>query len=429
MFKILAFIVRYLINPAAETAKIDAHDRKTELRASAILSGSLSDEKTADLEEALLREPENMEIRAVLLGKYDSARYFDNVAHQKRMKHIEWIVSSCPEHVLAGDPCVGIIRWDHEDDYQHIKSMWLTQVESKKNNPSVLMNAANFFDSEDKELAEKLLLDALALQPKNRDYRAKLASLYSYWDGHEEQAWRQAELLSKGFKVLDIDELVELPDRAFAAKKYDRAVSSAKWILFLIRCSDILKQHGGARNMAHTVIGKVALIKGDVSKAKYHLEQSIKDIACPTMQSFGPSLELADELLKVGEKAAVLGYLDKREELCGAFDRDAFLLRYEATEGITVERCRAFFDPKIEWAFYDRAYLALLKSDPLAKKVHLIHQISSVKSRLKDARRALERIESDKTVVDAEKREACNLQIDRCKAHLAKLDALLNECS
>lgn len=429
MFKILAFIVRYLINPAAESAKIDALSKNTELRASAILSRSLSDEKTAELEELLLTDPENIEIRARLVGKYDSAPFDDKVAHTKRMKHIEWIVSNCPEHLLAGDHCAHINRWTHEDDYQHIKALWLTQVESKKNNPSVLLNAAEFFDSDDKELAEKLLLDAIALQPKNRDYRAKLASFYSYWDGHEEQAWRQTELLCKGFKVLDIDELIDLPDRAFAAKKYDRAVSSAKWILFLIRWSDILKQHGGTRNKAHTVLGKVALIKGDVSRAKYHLEQSIKDIACPTMCSFGPSLELADELLKVGEKAAVLGYLDKREELCGAFDRDAFLLRYEATEGITVERCRAFFDPKIEWAFYDHAYAALIKSKPLTKTVRLRQQISKVKSRLRDACRELERIESDKTGVDADKLEACNLQIDRCKAHLAKLEALLNGCS
>lgn len=427
MLDVLTVIVRYLINPAAETARIDAQRKKTELRASAILSGSLSDKKTAELEEALLRDPENIEIRARLVGKYDSAPFDDKVAHTKRMKHIEWIVSTRPDHFLAGDHCANINPWFHRDDYQHIKALWLEQVERKKDNPSVLLNAADFFNWEDKELAEKLLLDVLALQPKNLDYRAKLASFYSHWDGREEQAWHQTELLAKGLKSLDIGELSNLPERAFAAGKYDRAVSSAKWILFLIRCSDLLKQHGGARNMAHTVIGKVALIKGDVSRAKYHLEQSIKDIACPTMCSFGPSLKLADELLKVGEKAAVLSYLDKREELCGALDRDAFLLRYEATEGITVERSRAFFDPKIEWAFYDRAYLALLKSEPLTKKVRLIHQISSVKSRLKDARREFERIESDKTGDDADKLEACARQIDWSKAHLAKLEALLQD--
>ena len=53
MLDVLTVIVRYLINPAAETARIDAQRKKTELRASAILSGSLSDKKTAELEEAL----------------------------------------------------------------------------------------------------------------------------------------------------------------------------------------------------------------------------------------------------------------------------------------------------------------------------------------------------------------------------------------
>ncbi len=66
-----------------------------------------------------------------------------------------------------------------------------------------------------------------------------------------------------------------------------------------------------ALNQAHTVLGLVALKKGDLFSAKLELMQSISDRPSPILNSFGPKLELAAALLARGERQTVLEFLDE----------------------------------------------------------------------------------------------------------------------
>lgn len=61
---------------------------------------------------------------------------------------------------------------------------------------------------------------------------------------------------------------------------------------------------------ANTILGRVALQKNDLKKAKEHLIKSVEIPSSPQLNSFGPSCILARELLERGEKTAVLDYLD-----------------------------------------------------------------------------------------------------------------------
>ena len=68
----------------------------------------------------------------------------------------------------------------------------------------------------------------------------------------------------------------------------------------------------------HTLIGRHALREGAKDEAKRHLLLSLEVSPSPVMMSFGPNMELASDLLKQGEKATVLRYLDG----CAKFWKD-----------------------------------------------------------------------------------------------------------
>lgn len=68
----------------------------------------------------------------------------------------------------------------------------------------------------------------------------------------------------------------------------------------------------------HTLMGRHAIQDGDIEEAKKHLMQSIDVNPSAVMESFGPNMELAGDLLKQGEKDTVLSYLDG----CAEFWKD-----------------------------------------------------------------------------------------------------------
>lgn len=61
----------------------------------------------------------------------------------------------------------------------------------------------------------------------------------------------------------------------------------------------------------HSLLGRIALREGDVADAKRHLAESSKTRGSPQLNSFGPDLVLAGELLQKGERDVVLEHLDK----------------------------------------------------------------------------------------------------------------------
>ncbi|HEY5774679.1 MAG TPA: tetratricopeptide repeat protein, partial [Xanthomonadales bacterium] len=60
----------------------------------------------------------------------------------------------------------------------------------------------------------------------------------------------------------------------------------------------------------YTLMGRHLLQEGRTQEANQHLLQSVELQPSPAMSSFGPNMELAMDLLKAGETATVLEYLD-----------------------------------------------------------------------------------------------------------------------
>jgi len=73
--------------------------------------------------------------------------------------------------------------------------------------------------------------------------------------------------------------------------------------------------YGDATHVGNLVLGRLALLGGDVGKAKEHLLAAGRVPGSPTLMSFGPNMLLASELIERGERDAAVAYLD----LCAKF--------------------------------------------------------------------------------------------------------------
>lgn len=75
--------------------------------------------------------------------------------------------------------------------------------------------------------------------------------------------------------------------------------------------------YGNAIHDGHMVLGRIALQENKVEEARQHLLKAGGTPGSPQLNSFGPNVSLAKDLLDKGEREAVLKYF----ELCRAFWR------------------------------------------------------------------------------------------------------------
>jgi len=69
--------------------------------------------------------------------------------------------------------------------------------------------------------------------------------------------------------------------------------------------------YGNAIQDANQLLGRIALSTGDVTEAKRRLLASADSEGSPQMNSFGPNMQLARELLDQGERDTVLKYFER----------------------------------------------------------------------------------------------------------------------
>ena len=97
--------------------------------------------------------------------------------------------------------------------------------------------------------------------------------------------------------------------------RLERAAVLANELLALSASYEDDWNYGNAVHHGHLILGRVALREGDTDAAKRHLFAAGRTPGSPQLDSFGPNMMLAKELLAAGETEAVLKYF----QLCGAF--------------------------------------------------------------------------------------------------------------
>jgi hypothetical protein len=116
----------------------------------------------------------------------------------------------------------------------------------------------------------------------------------------------------------ELDKFYAAPAAAMAAYhlgELERAKEIAQAAIALASHYPDNWNFGNAVHFGHTVLGLVAVRAGDRKLARSELRASGQIRGSPQLNSFGPSMRLARELLKSGEREGVLEYL----ELCRKF--------------------------------------------------------------------------------------------------------------
>jgi len=277
------------------------------------------------LEQGLLKDPDNQSAREQLITYYFEAIITSKTPdlEEKREKHVFWLIEHHPESQLAGSPEAEIEPMGFTgsmEGFEQAKKLWLQQVDAHPDNQRILSNAGQFFLISDEKLGRDLLEKALALDPSDTETSSRLAQFYDLERTYASSPEEKATLSQKSFSLREralekaegIDRFYELGDAANSAYEAGEFEKAAQYANELLQSAPQYKDdwnYGNALFHGNIVLGRVALQHGDIVGAKEHLLAAGETPGSPQLDSFGPNMTLAKELLEKGERDVVLTYL------------------------------------------------------------------------------------------------------------------------
>lgn len=299
---------------------------RTDATMLAMEGGKLSSKEAKKLEDKLKANPNDLSTRTKLLGYYSRKRFQSDSARKARQRHIMWIIENCPEVKIAGLSYASLNPVLDGELYYEAKKLWLKQVETHKENTAILGNAAHFFLIHDRDVAEDLLKKAQALEPDNPEWPKRLGRLYSLGlsdksgKSKRETAAKSLKQLEKALSLTTEERhrfymLKGLAKVAFESGDMKKAKTYATELLNKADQCKNNWNYGNAIHHGNLILGRIALKSGDLEKAKEYLIEAGKTPGSPQLNSFGPNMTLAKELLEKGERKIVIRYF----RLCATF--------------------------------------------------------------------------------------------------------------
>jgi hypothetical protein len=276
----------------------------------------LTEAQAVALEQKVKHDPEDLPARTQLLGYY-GRQYRSEPARRAREGHALWLIEHHPEAGAAGvveaqlDPILSAAG------YKRGRALWLEHAAAKPKDTRVLDNAARFLLVWDPAEAERLLKAGQALEPNEPRWATELGHLKSLelsrLKGEKRTAAARAALgyYEHATRGVDADGRRSLlPNLAKLSFEAGDPAAAQKYALEMLAEAehDQSWNHGNLLHVAHLVLGRLALKQGDVEQAKKELLESASTAGSPQLDSFGPSMRLAEELLERDERETVLQY-------------------------------------------------------------------------------------------------------------------------
>jgi hypothetical protein len=197
------------------------------------------------------------------------------------------------------------------------KAEWLACIDSKPGDVNVLEQAADFVALLDPALAQGLYEKARTIEPDNPRWTLKLAQLHSRNTLRSADSAGEAKLaLAEAERALASG----ASDASLAQMAFDAGdmVKARAYAGQLIGTAAATREGWNVGNLIHKgnlVLGRIAVREGRIADALIFLERSGGTPGSPQLNSFGPNMSLAKDLLEAGETRAVLAYFEQ----CRAF--------------------------------------------------------------------------------------------------------------
>lgn len=292
------------------------------------LEGEAADAaEAARLELLLTATPADIEARTKLLGYYSQRSFLDVDARQRQTAHILWVIRHRPEAEIAGSPFCLVHRFLDAKGYRKAKALWSKHVRQKTGNTVILANAARFYTTDDSRTAIAILKRLQRMEPRNPDWRERLGHMYHLQSGDRAGLKRNKAAARRALKQWEMALALQKTDRfrfylltqmAPIAVDAGSLPKAARYAGSLLRYASRFGRdwnYGNALHHAHSALGRVALRKKRIADANKHLLASARTKGSPQLNSFGPTFDLASELLARGQGKTVVRYL----ELCRKF--------------------------------------------------------------------------------------------------------------
>jgi tetratricopeptide (TPR) repeat protein len=295
----------------------------------------LSKQGSEKLEQDLKSDPNSFADRIELLAFYSFRVNRDGLTPEElanRREHILWVIAHQPSSTFASDYAAAFdFEGRDPEGLQQGKRLWLQQVRVKPTDSRILYNAGRFFAwVDDWQQSEELMERAYAIKPTSHDIASFLAGLYWRDARHSSTSQQVTDMAAKSLEVFEealgdthnprerLNDLPEAAQAAFEAGEHERAASYSKEVLNLAEQPEYADDNADAIHYGNIVLGRIALQHGDVTAASAYLLKAAKIKGNPHLDTFGPNMMLAKELLEKGERKSVLQYFD----LCGKFWAD-----------------------------------------------------------------------------------------------------------
>jgi tetratricopeptide (TPR) repeat protein len=289
------------------------------------MEGRITAKGAEVLEEELNTNPDNLAARQKLISYYFREMLTSQKPEleERREQHVFWLIEHHPESELAGSPEAGIMPIGFSgstEGYQRGKQLWLQNVEKHPDDQRILSNAAQFLSVFDAKIGRGLLEKASALDPDNTETSSRLAQSYEQERALARSPEEKVTLSQKAVTVRerglekadDEHRFYELGALATSAFEAGETATAQKYASELLISAPKFKNdwnYGNALYEGNVVLGRLALERGDIAGAKEHLLAAGQTPGSPQLDSFGPNMTLAKELLEKGEREVVLTYL------------------------------------------------------------------------------------------------------------------------
>ncbi len=290
----------------------------------------MSAEEARAMEETVQAHPADVWARTMLIGYYGESQ-FRSPDSRKQVEHqVLWLIKNVPEADVVGSNEARLEAHLNPDAYAEAAQLLKERVEKDPRNLRLLANAAEFFMIGEKDYAAECLKKCSEIEPNNPLWHEKLGFIHSMASRTVgfmgmpavPDSGAATEALAEQERALaltaDPDKKttlrVTMAETAFAAGDTGKARSYATEILESAN-KEANWDYGNAVHTGNCILGRIALKEGDTAKAKDFLLAAGKCGGSPQLNSFGPDMTLANELLQKGERDTVIQYL----ELCGAF--------------------------------------------------------------------------------------------------------------
>lgn len=121
---------------------------------------------------------------------------------------------------------------------------------------------------------------------------------------------KEESLLALTSQIERFYKLDEVATSAYIAGEFEKAAAYASELVEMAGQHPKNWNYSNAVHKGNILLGRLDLRAGDIDKAKEHLLAAGKVSGSPQLDSFGPNMSLAKDLLEQGESKVVLEYLD-----------------------------------------------------------------------------------------------------------------------